>query len=415
MKNKFIALMALISLAAAGTASATVTIRISGSTAFRASTVTAIKAVMSGGSPQYAWQSSSSFTGANYHIFKGTVAGIADPNVIVKCSWSGSVAGIKSVTTNQLLTFLADATPTSTSPTTAANGANVAAGNLTANEGAPVICMTDNYQGSTKYTTPTLTDDTIVGVVPFKWVASFGAPASLTNVNFQSVKQFLAAGYISGSMVSGNPANASDQVGGFYIYAAGRDPLSGTRVGAFAESDYGVKSEAVQFRPKTVASNIVSEIEITPADPANDAINPGDGGETSGGNLADKMRYTTTNVVENSILGYTGKMVFITYLGLTDADRAINGTGSNTTGANSGGAKELTWNGVPYSQANVENGYYTFWNYEHIMVKSGQPNAAALRALLVPQIQASPGASGIALSGMRVQRTDDGGPISQLY
>lgn len=418
--TKFLALAAVAGIFAANDASATVTIRLSGSTAFRAATVNAIKASMSSGSPQYAWQSSSSFNGASFHIFRGTVSGIADPDVIVKCSWSGSVSGVKSVTTGQLLTFLADSTPMSTTPTTAANGANVNASNLVSNEGAPVICMSDTWQGSTKYQAITLTDDTIVGVVPFKWVASNGAPASLANLTPQTARQLLATGFMSPSLVTGNVADASDTPGtGFYLYAAGRDPLSGTRVNAFAEPGYGTKSEAVQFRPKAsaISANVCSEIEITPADPANDAIHAGDGGETSGGTLADKMRYTYTSVAENDLQGLSGaKIVFITYMGIGDADRAINGTGSGVTGPGSGAAKELTWNGVPYSTANIREGYYTFWGYEHIMVKPGQPNAAALRARMVANFPTYLSLSGgIDESTMRVQRFDDGGPISQKY
>lgn len=419
--TKLFALAAVAGIFAASTASATVTIRLSGSTAFRAATVSAIKASMSGGSPQYAWQSSSSFTGASFHIFRGTVSGIGDPDVIVKCSWSGSVSGVKAVTTSQLLTFLADSTPMSTTPTTAANGANVNASNLVSNEGAPVICMSDTYQGSTKYQAITLTDDTIVGVVPFIWVASNGAPASLTNITPLAARSLLTNGAMSPSIATGNVADASDTAGtGFWLYMAGRDPLSGTRVTAFAESGFGTKSEANQFRPKATGVSgtfVCSEIEQTPADPANDAVHAGDGGETSGGTLADKMRYDYSSVAENSLLGLSGtKVVMVTYMGTSDAARATTGTGSSVTGGSSGNAKQLTWNGVPYSTANVQEGYYTFWGYEHIMVKPGQPNAAALRARMVTNFPAFLSLSGgIDESTMRVQRFDDGGVITQKY
>src|SRR6266404_1635652 len=135
-------LAAIIAVLCPGySAQADVTIRITGSTAFRSATNTAIRNILSSGNPQIAYDSgATSFTGASYNTFVGTLPGVTG-TVTVKTSWSGSVAGIRDVAQANSLKFFADGVATST-------GAGTADPAPTATEGVPDIAMGDNTQAS---------------------------------------------------------------------------------------------------------------------------------------------------------------------------------------------------------------------------------------------------------------------------
>lgn len=315
-------------------ASADTTIYITGSTAFRAATSNAIKNMMTG--VTYAYDGTS-FTGASHQIIKGTLSGVTGVTT-VKTNWSGSVAGVRDVTQGNSISFFGDSTTVSGSGTNDTNAADLT------DSHAPDITMADNYQSSTAYTSPTLTDN-VVGIVPFAWVASKDAPSGLTNLTPQLARALYNVGFASAALFTNNNADASDQAGGTMVFAAGRDPFSGTRVNAFAESGVGVFTVVNQYYPSSVSSNTVSLIDQTLAA---GSVVAGNNGDSSGGSLADKMRYTTTSVTDNSgASGYgPGPICFVTYLGESDADRAVNGTSSGVTGTNAGNAHYLTYNGI---------------------------------------------------------------------
>lgn len=343
---KFLAPAAALLLAS--TASADVTIRLTGSTAFRGGTVTAIKNLMTfGGGQGYAY-TGSSFTGSSNHIFVGSVAGISGVTTI-KCTWSGAVAGVKVLNNNENVSFLQLNTAGSPSGTgtvytlSSTGTASVNTDNLDDSSNAD-IAMTDNLQGSTKYTSNPLTAAK-VGIIPFAWVASKDAPAALTNVTPQLARALFSVGFTSASLFTNNDADAMDQVGGTAVYAVGRDPLSGTRLVTFAESGVGVFSSVAQYRTVSVTGSTVNQIDLTLADAAVDAPNAGENGFTSGGNLADLLRNTTTSV-EDLNNGYVGKVCFVSYLGEGDAARAVNGTGSTVSAGTNVGCRYLTYNGV---------------------------------------------------------------------
>jgi hypothetical protein len=85
----------------------------------------------------------------------------------------------------------------------------------------------------------------------------------------------------------------------------------------------------------------------------------------------------------------------------------------------------LAYEGVPYSVANVENGSYPLWGYEHwYWLKTGQgaptpAQLAVINNLLAGETNATFQASSpvftnsfVPYSGLKVQRSVDGGPIS---
>ena len=177
------------------------------------------------------------------------------------------------------------------------------------------------------------------------------------------------------------------------VFATGRDPLSGTRLTAFAESGVGVASTVVQYKP-TVASGAVTAQVPWPAETINGiAFDQGNSGYASGSSLVTTMQATTS-----AIGGY-----YVSYMGVSDADSAI-----------AGGAVELTWNGVPYSLLNVKEGKYTFWGYQHLMYQSTLSGTKKTVADAIAQ-QIKNVDSPILLSDMQVERPADGGLIIPKY
>ena len=499
MKFNLTALSAAAAVLLASPAFADVTIYITGSTAFRAATSNAIKNKMTfAGGQGYAY-TGSSFTGSSNQVFVGSVSGIAG-TVTVKTNWSGSVAGIKAVTTGQTLSFLDYPVTTGTAYSLSSSGTgSVNANNLNTTSAAD-ITMADNYQASTSYTTPALVTNK-VGIVPFAWVSSASAPSDLTNVTPQLARALLQSGSVSASLFTNNNTEASDQAGGITIYAAGRDPLSGTRVVTFAETGVGINTTVTQYWPSVNGVNgstvngasgtTLTNINLVSTDATTSVL--GQSGYGSGGSLADLMRYTTTSVTDDNS-GNTGAIAFVTYLGESDASRAVNGAGATVNGTGNVGCRYLSYNGTPafggaivsltgtvdasgnvtvttgsttglivgqlvrssglvgdsyisaiadtthftvknpagtaytagsglsISSSNVLplaiwNGTYTMWGYENIMWKTSLTGDKLTfgNALKTQIITVDYFSSGLSFTNMRVNRTVDGGNVTQNY
>jgi len=398
MKVPKILMAGLLALSTAAIVNAQTTIRITGSTAFRAGTMQAIGDILQ---PGYTvGYSGSSLPGASQAIFTGTTyATNGGIGVIIKCSWSGSVGGVLTVSQHiPVTTWLVNSTP--------------AGGSAPANYDPPTVpdvCMSDVFQASTPFPTPKLTDQ-IVGIVPFKWVRNNGSVSTLANMTPQlAISLYTGTGRLPLALFNGNN---SDE--GTNVFALGRNADSGTRLTAFAETGVGVLNNVHQYYPlngatiiKSGGTLIVTGQELVPQ---NDIVNgitypAGDSGYNSGGDLAAAMKSTGSFA---AVGGY-----YVTYLGLPDAYTAENG-----------GATDMTYNGVAYSPAAVEEGQYTFWGYEHLDYLStyggnGKTVADALAAKILNQdaavIPSGSVAPGILLGSMNVQRFTDGGPISNLY
>ena len=359
-------------LALAASAHAQTVIKITGSSAYRGPTHAAIKNILAAGYT-YAYQGTD-ITKAGAAIFTGSVGG--NP-VVIKTVWTGSVAGVQTVSKGVSINFLPTATTQSTGGTQNAPAVSEA--------GIPDIAMSDTYQSSTPFKTPLLTDK-VVGVVPFKWVANNGAPSGL-NMTPQLAQLLWGNGSAPMSLWTGT--NADVNTG---IFAIGRDPDSGTRLTAFAESGVGVNSVVTQYQP-TIVGGVVTGQDYVAQQIVNGITFPtGQGGYSSGGTLATAMSATGSLA---AIGGY-----YMTYLSTGDAATAITG-----------GAQEMTYNGVAYSTTAVAEGKYTFWGYEHLMYKStltGVPKTVA--TTLANQILNTDAT--IKISSMNVVRTTDGGLVT---
>jgi hypothetical protein len=347
-------LLAGISLLAfASIADAQTIVRITGSTAFRGATLTAIKKIFDVSPAVVYGYTGTSETGAGKSIYKGNIGGTS---VTIKTSWSGAVGGMYAVVTGDTtVQYLEDGG--TTIPTLTTGGTASIADNSSTRGPAGTasdVCMLDHFQSTTPFTSPTLT--TIpVGVIAFKWIANNGAPSGLSNMTPQLAQALYGAGQVSLVTFTGNVADTAK-----LVWALGRDADSGTRLQTHQESGIGYNSQVTQWTATASGGAVTSHVLAVNSSAVPAAIqalhpNPGDGGYNSGSSstgLASIFKNTTPNALNDGNSG-TAFGFYVGYAGIADADGAI-----------AGGAKELTWNGVSYSVANVREGKYTFWGYE---------------------------------------------------
>lgn len=340
MKASKILSLGIAAVALVQTASADVTIRITGSSAFRSAASHAIQDLFLKSGNTYLGVAfdgtGTDFSGANFQIFKGTIGTIqgGTGTVIVKTNWSGSVEGIRDIaaTPPNNIAFIADATAVATG-----NGTNGAT--ATVNEQAQ-IALSDARQSSTKYKAGTTAGvvyatltATKVGIVPFAFVANFNAPAAITNVTSVAEKRLLEQGGIpTAFLVPGS----TDQTP---IYGVGRYFGSGTRLTTLAEVGYGTLTLVQQFAPVgTVTAGVVGHIDLD----ANQDDGTG-GGQTSGGTVANFLRDDTSNIIDDDY-GHVGAAGFLGALGESDSYAAVWNISPKLPGA--GNARYLTYNGT---------------------------------------------------------------------
>jgi hypothetical protein len=395
MKAPKILLASLLALSTAGVAQAQTVVHITGSTAFRNATVSAITNILQPGF-SFAY-SGTSFTGANQAIFTGTAI-TNNISVIIKTSWSGAAGGVQTVVQQlPITTWLTNGTLQST-------GGTASAPAVYDPPTPPDVSMDDGIQATTPLpntSSPVLTVQN-VGAVTFKFVKNLGAPAGLTNMTPLLAQALWANGSLPLSMWTGDTNDASS-----IVYATGRDPDSGTRKITFLET--GIQNYVTGVTPSTVlqyepinASGQVNRNNpgaitgqtpwpVDMVDGVEFAL--GDAGYSSGGDLAQAMKTTSP-------------FTYVTYLGLADSTTAITG-----------GATALSWNGIGYSDAAIQNGQYTFWGYEQLgyLPTYGTTSAngkAVADSLAQEIINVEAALAGELLSTMNVTRTQEGGPVT---
>jgi hypothetical protein len=370
-------LLKLMTYAAAGLAlvnssQADTTLYVTGSTAFRSNTHNAIKHIFSGTTLKYAWiqnaAGNATENNSSAAMYQGTVTGIPGTTTI-KTHWSGSEAGVQTVAGGFTVTFL----PAGTTLTAAGN--QLDSSTALSDSVVPDVAMADAFQASSNFKAGTskgsppfgtyrnlaghttgLPAGNIVGIVPFKFVASDDAPGSVTNMSSQIARALFSTGKVPLSMFTGS---AADQ--GVHAFAIGRDIDSGTRLTTFAETGLGALAVVKQYEPLKggvrattngtgATGDGVNVAMLTASDfwPSEtiDGITEavGNGGYSSGGTVA--------LVLANH---NAANQFMISYLGASDAATAT-----------SNGAHELTFNGTAFDPNAIAQGDYTFWGYEHL-------------------------------------------------
>jgi len=411
-KSLFLTL-ALLAMGASANAT-TETIYITGSTAFRAATIEGIRTVLGGGTassaPAPTAQSNATLDSANAINWIGVTYNSHTVNI--KVSFYGSVGGVQSVDQGIKWPFFADSvtgtnTTTFVPPVYSNTNPN---SSIYTDFQVPTAALSDTYQSTTPYNATSL-NDTPVGIVPFQWVASYGAPTGLS-LNNHLVNSIFSGGSASLATATGN--YSADH--GTFLFAAGRDADSGTRAVALAEAGYGASTPVAQYTPVTSGTAVTGHAYSAAATINNTLHGVGDGGFNSGGNLAKALRYSTS-----AIGGY-----YVTYLGKSDASTALTSAGA---GNGAGNAVPVAWNGASYfssgsfTDAAITSGQYTFWSTEHILTQTlgGSTQAAVFIPALATAIAGTSAGtgtvsySGINLLAMTVSRTGDGGYVLQNY
>lgn len=370
MNKSFLKTIAMGALLATPAFAADVVVNLTGSTAFRSSTHSAILANLT--APTYAYtDGTNGLNKSKYTIFKGTVG--AD-NVTVRCYWSGSVTGVVDVGAQVSLNkWLPPTTTTSVAPGTVVSDTTATDG------GIPDGAMSDVFQSSANVTA-SLTD-TIVAVIPFKFIANNGAP--ITNMTPQLFRGVFGTGYTTLAVANGDTSPANADV---YVYGTGRDVGSGTRATAMAETGYGIFSPPIQYTVTNTAGVIDNFVATATTDD----------GYTSGSTMAKALEGTSA---DPHTIGY-----FVSYVGVADVQ-------PNNV--------EMTYNGVAYSAADVYSGKYTFWGYEHLFTPTRVSTATTgddlvrktFFASMAATLSSAPGSAGLNPALMTVERAGDGGTV----
>jgi hypothetical protein len=399
--NRFSNLFAAAAIAAtsASSAYADVTVRLTGSTAFRSNTHSALTAASPTGLgfTQVAFTGSSG-SGAKFAIYE---QGSSPTKTVIKTSWTGSVAGVQAVVQQRTdLRWLPDGTTGSVAETVAVV------------ETTPAdIAFSDCYQSSTPFPTPTITD-TIVGVVQFRMVTNFGPGGvnPITSMTYQQARAlFTSATGLPLSFFTGNAADTAR------VYGIGRNPDSGTRVTLLAETGVGANATVVHWQP-TTSGTTISALAPWPAETLF-GINyaAGNSGYESGGDLARVLRYDTAAVAVNG--GATAPCYFVALVGKSDAATVLAAHNPPTTvGAGPGKVIKLSnEDGNALSSAQIaesfKRGQNPLWSYLHVMQNGLTGDKATFYTNLTTLLTTS-ASSDIVLSQMGVERQGDGETIT---
>jgi len=267
-----------------------------------------------------------------------------------------------------------------------------------------------------------------VAIVPFVFVANRGSnlgggnsgPVNYTTgMTAQRARALYALGVQKKSLFTGVAADTS------LVFATGRDGGSGTRITAMAETKFGIANLVTQFQATTtgaIGAGTVTQLQVWPTTGTGaDAINPGNGGYTSGGNVRDLMGFSSSSGV--TVVDATGAAYLnpfdastisggdiVSYLGAGDTATAAGGTNLGVRLPYEG----VAFDGTSTGNNNVFNGAYTFWCYEHLNHKGtlvANTDDKRFADGVKTNIIANLGANGLDPASMNVQRTSDGAVV----
>ena len=408
----------------AASASAQTVINITGATAFREAAHAAIIASFDAGSLTYGYQSTN-IGNAGRAIFSGTINSGAD-SVIVRTSWSGSVAGIRAVV-NQANSVSYYSTALTANLT--ANGtANLStSGSNSTSTTANFITFADNTQDNTPFTGTTLLGGP-VGVIAFVPVVT-ETPEVINgqNITTLQLRRLMIAGSAPLQFITGNSSHAGKKV-----YWTGRQDTSGTRAIYLTEAGLGASAAINQNRvePLDNTTGNFTAIQLWPTGDATNASTiwgadaAGNGGYASGGAIVPIFSRTanTTVAIKNA-----GGNVTSTANG-TDTIIMTVISSQDANDIQTGGGRVLSYNGSYIEPAplptglttadknKIAKGQYTLWSYENLFYRddvSDQPTLDFI-ALLETNVPAGIGGNGVAISDMKVSRAKDGGSLTVL-
>jgi hypothetical protein len=262
-------------------------------------------------------------------------------------------------------------------------------------EQIPDMAFSDVFQGTTPFngslalgtpfnTTATFAsgNDNQVGFVTFKWLASKNFPLGTGSTGVSEGPVFGSGYRVSSISVEPNSLNILFTGGSIplsqltgsttdqhtIIFPTGRNPDSGTRATALADSGVGVIATLLQYQPTSssgaVTSHVLYPVETIAGLSTGTA---GNSGEATGGTLRGYMALTLPATGLTGESGSTTAAYYVTYLGTGDAgNAAVLGIGT-----------ELSYKGVPFSITAIYQGQYTFWAIEHLYDRGDLTGAQA--------------------------------------
>lgn len=410
-------------MAFAFTANAQNIVNVTGATAFRTASIDSIIASYGAGLTDFAHTGGSAtlaaLRGARQSIFTGTFPGLAG-TTIIRCTWTGSVAGVRTQATPQ--------TPQDFLPVTAltTGGSPDAASvpGVTGTFGVPAgsefvtadLAFSDSFPANSPFDVSN-TVSTIVGITVFVPCVNEGSPAGLTNIHDHQLRTLYATGNQPLSYLF--PTTDTRRV-----YMSGRSDNSGTRTIYLSQIGYGPQNLVQQWKPTTNglgAGDPALALTTLRLWPTGDGANvsnvwtatdtAGNGGFESSSSLRTVFGATSNSVQRQNAagvnIGSPVPLLMVAVFGISDATTAI-----------ANGAKALAYNGssiIPAeplgaaSEAKVTNGEYTFWSYQHLMYNSlnDSPKLQAVLAELVANVPTNIGTAGIDAALMNVSRVDD--------
>jgi len=320
--------------------------------------------------------------------------------------WSGSEAGIQAIdapTNNTVLVnFLS---------TTNTGGTNGISASYATNSHNAQIAFSDTFSTASQFragshagdgrTYGSPAQDAKLAVQGFAFFGSSNIP--ITNITSQQVRALYANGYAALALFTGNSADQTNA-----IFAIGRNPDSGTRIQAQAEPGIGGVSVVSQDQ---IVSNTVIPYPAGSVDGITFAA--GNNGYSSTGTLLAALEavYPTGTAFDPTGIAAgdnTGSNFVVGYAAASKIGTA--------------GTVALNYNGVAPTVANITNGLYTFWGYEHLDLSPYYADSAAsnvysnvvtyITGLTTSQL----GAGNASLSDASgISRSSDGGVVTQNY
>ena len=422
-------------------AAAQTTIRIVASNGDRTATQTAISKLLAPGWTFRGVDGSATSanlsvaTGTNFGAWHGTYAGNA---VVIKTSYAGALAGIAAVAGNTQQRFVvSNGTGTGAVP----NPLNGTVEGTDYELGTASFGFSTNFQSTSPFNGDylgvnylPLTED-VVGVSPLGFYASPGFPAGSANITTQQAQLLYTGGSLPLALFTGDFAADANKT----VWAIGRNTDAGQRFAAYSEVGLGKTALVKVWKsnygtPPTTTSGItyggtINSHDLWPAETFSGIFSPlGSGGWTSGAILAqyltvalgpdaykgkyfDEDTQSIQFTYPNATAGY-----YIGYITPGDAANRVLGGNGVVPVVNRGVA--LSYNGVPLTNANVQNGQYTAWLYNRMLRPQGgvvgSVPATFSEALRI-QIKTVDAPSGGGLfddANFKVKRTTDGGLVT---
>jgi len=365
---------AVLALLAADAAFAQTTIRLTGSTAFRSSAITSITNLL--GTNYDVAYSGSTPASAQFSTFVGTIG--ANP-VIIQCSWTGSVDGIRDVAQAKTQPFI-KATSVPNLNSSAIEQTVVSSDILTAvyENSIPDIAFADNGQTSTTYRMATGTiglKELDIAIIPFVFVKgnlnsehpSYTSFRNVTNITSNMARKLYYPDSRGLKLSIMNGADDKTTI----VYGLGRDFNSGTRLQTFSEIGIGSAglSNVYQPQPVNITNDSTQTISGLASYPTTTGFTQGNQGYSSGGLLSKDLARIVAPTATITVGRTTTPFALIGYMGTSDAASAL--AAGNVLSYNGVSLVKYIGTTPAWDDSVILKGQYSLWGKVRLSYRDG--------------------------------------------